>query len=491
MKKLFNYLITQYIIYTIVPLLILGVSALSYALIDSHHDYQSEYNQTINYQIKQASRAIQDLDIVGAENVVGKVSDLSYILSVKLESTKYDLVLSEFISASIPGKSDKKSYLIYSQSGETIGALTVIKDTSQIWKDLLIESVPNIILAILLLLLMSMLLSRKVLKTLKAPFHDAQRYGFLIANGDINAEPPIHQFEEFNSLFSSLDNLRDRLINSVHELKKSEHRHQATYDLTQVCLFVVDIKEKQIVRSNREFETTFGSLNKVNSIELRSTLHDFIIKLANGKINDQYTLVGANGDRHFKVNSAYLNEYQLECSALDITELVDAHSYVQKQLITDSLTGIKNRVGFNKRIEEIQANRLISTSIIMLDLNGFKPINDQYGHLVGDFLLATVAKRINVALDKIGEVYRLGGDEFIILTNKILSDDELTTLATSLNENVSRNVNYENHEFSVTISIGSANFVAGKSEMYDVIHQADLAMYQAKTSKQTYVMAQK
>ncbi|MEZ8103522.1 GGDEF domain-containing protein [Vibrio clamense] len=491
MKKLFNYLITQYIIYTIVPLLILGVSALSYTLIDSHHDYQSEYNQTINYQIKQASRAIQDLDIVGAENVVGKVSDLSYILSVKLESTKYDLVLSEFISDSIPGKSDKKSYLIYSQSGEAIGALTVIKDTSQIWKDLLIESVPNIILAILLLLLMSMLLSRKVLKTLKAPFHDAQRYGFLIANGDINAEPPIHQFEEFNSLFSSLDNLRDRLINSVHELKKSENRHQATYDLTQVCLFVVDIKEKQIVRSNREFETTFGSLNKVNSIELRSTLHDFIIKLANGKINDQYTLVGVNGDRHFKVNSAYLNEYQLECSALDITELVDAHSYVQKQLITDSLTGIKNRVGFNKRIEEIQANRLISTSIIMLDLNGFKPINDQYGHLVGDFLLATVAKRINVTLDKIGEVYRLGGDEFIILTNKILSDDELTPLATSLNENVSRNVNYENHEFSVTISIGSANFVAGKSEMYDVIHQADLAMYQAKTSKQTYVMAQK
>lgn len=491
MKKLFNYLITQYIIYTIVPLLILGVSALSYTLIDSHHDYQSEYNQTINYQIKQASRAIQDLDIVGAENVVGKVSDLSYILSVKLESTKYDLVLSEFISDSIPGKSDKKSYLISSQSGEAIGALTVIKDTSQIWKDLLIESVPNIILAILLLLLMSMLLSRKVLKTLKAPFHDAQRYGFLIANGDINAEPPIHQFEEFNSLFSSLDNLRDRLINSVHELKKSENRHQATYDLTQVCLFVVDIKEKQIVRSNREFETTFGSLNKVNSIELRSTLHDFIIKLANGKINDQYTLVGVNGDRHFKVNSAYLNEYQLECSALDITELVDAHSYVQKQLITDSLTGIKNRVGFNKRIEEIQANRLISTSIIMLDLNGFKPINDQYGHLVGDFLLATVAKRINVTLDKIGEVYRLGGDEFIILTNKILSDDELTPLATSLNENVSRNVNYENHEFSVTISIGSANFVAGKSEMYDVIHQADLAMYQAKTSKQTYVMAQK
>ena len=187
--------------------------------------------------------------------------------------------------------------------------------------------------------------------------------------------------------------MRDRLLYNINELKRSEDRYLKTYNLTQVALFVVNVKEKQIVRANREFISLFGELNYVNSDEHSNTRTDFIYQLIqdDNQLGFEYTLLINRSLQHFKVNSSENGANEIECSALDITEAVKIKRAVEKQLITDPLTQIPNRVAYNDFIRQAEANKFTAFTVMMLDLDGFKKVNDTYGHLAGDALLTTIA----------------------------------------------------------------------------------------------------
>ncbi|MDN3683463.1 hypothetical protein QW180_01990 [Vibrio sinaloensis] len=101
-----------------------------------------------------------------------------------------------------------------------------------------------------------------------------------MSKGEVSVAPPEHQYVEFSSLFSSIDNLRERLLDNIDELKKSEERLNTSYNLTQVCQFVVDTKNKSIIRSNNEFKRHFG-----HSFETSNDLQEqLIMRIANNKI---------------------------------------------------------------------------------------------------------------------------------------------------------------------------------------------------------------
>ena len=152
----------------------------------------------------------------------------------------------------------------------------------------------------------------------------------------------------------------------------------------------------------------------------------------------------------------------------------DARRMSDEQILarTDELTGLANRRRFIAEFEEFQKR---SGSLLILDLDGFKPVNDQLGHEVGDQLLTQVARRFERVMPVGSLLARLGGDEFGAL---VPGDDGLET-AVALRASLAYPFNISGHEIRLGVSIGEA-FCQSGDESKSLLRMADEAMYQAK-----------
>jgi diguanylate cyclase (GGDEF)-like protein len=138
---------------------------------------------------------------------------------------------------------------------------------------------------------------------------------------------------------------------------------------------------------------------------------------------------------------------------------------------TDELTTLPNR---RRLISEIQNFALRTGSLLLLDLDGFKPVNDSYGHEVGDKVLQQVAQRFSRALPSSALLARLGGDEFGILVDG--SNESVMEIALALRGTLSYPFVIDGHEINIGVSIG----IADNDGADDLLLRADNAMYSAK-----------
>jgi len=146
----------------------------------------------------------------------------------------------------------------------------------------------------------------------------------------------------------------------------------------------------------------------------------------------------------------------------------------------DSLTGLKNRAAFDEMALDTFNNRA-KLALFMIDLDHFKTVNDCLGHDSGDQLLKNVAKTIEKAVDKIGEVYRYGGDEFIVVL--YISDRRLVNdVAKELISAIQLSINNTNSLAAdhVTASIGIAIRPEHGTDIQTLYKKADIALYQSK-----------
>ena len=140
---------------------------------------------------------------------------------------------------------------------------------------------------------------------------------------------------------------------------------------------------------------------------------------------------------------------------------------------TDELTGVANR---RKLIADIDSFSNVEGALLLLDLDGFKPVNDNYGHEVGDLILRQVAQRFTRTLPQNATLARLGGDEFGVLVQG--SYEETLETAHALRASLTYPFTIDGQSIMVGVSIGHAhNNGAG-----DLLRRADSAMYRAKRS---------
>ena len=167
----------------------------------------------------------------------------------------------------------------------------------------------------------------------------------------------------------------------------------------------------------------------------------------------------------------------------DITDKKEAEKRIIHMAHYDTLTNLPNRILFTDRLhqEMIHANRNKRlVSVIFLDLDRFKTINDTLGHTFGDQLLKAIANRLKNCIREGDTVSRLGGDEFIFIISDITHPQDATLIAQKILSALSTTFYLEGHEVHVTSSIGIAIYPLDANDMDNLIKRADIAMYHAK-----------
>ncbi len=151
------------------------------------------------------------------------------------------------------------------------------------------------------------------------------------------------------------------------------------------------------------------------------------------------------------------------------------------QARTDELTGILNRRGFAEELDRCLSSAPNSLSVLVIDLDGFKEINDSLGHQAGDFLLRVIGERFTTALPPDALVARLGGDEFglAIPGGRVVAERTVAAIQASLE----RTVLLEGIPVRVGASIGLAEAPAHGTTRSELLRAADVAMYEAKTAQ--------
>lgn len=167
----------------------------------------------------------------------------------------------------------------------------------------------------------------------------------------------------------------------------------------------------------------------------------------------------------------------------DITDIKNTERQLEDLAHYDALTQLANRTLLSDRLEQSLAharrNRTM-LAVCFLDLDGFKPVNDMYGHDIGDKLLIEIGRRLNETVRSGDTVARMGGDEFVLLIANINHIDELDPIITRINQKIADKVYLGERVMSVSASIGVAIYPQDNVDADTLLRHADLSMYQAK-----------
>ena len=215
---------------------------------------------------------------------------------------------------------------------------------------------------------------------------------------------------------------------------------------------------------------------------------DYVQKCLEAFRNRTYPVSDSDEDKLFDGRWAVVSQNTINVGGLvsvwhDVTAIKNQQDMYKEMAMTDGLTKLANRAAFIKRlVESINRNKRLGkkVALMFLDLDKFKPVNDQYGHDAGDFVLCTIADRLSALMRETDMVARIGGDEFVVILEQINTFDDIEMIARKVLETIHQPIVFNGQDCSVGGSIGiSVNPDHAKDED-TLIKLADDAMYKVK-----------
>lgn len=203
----------------------------------------------------------------------------------------------------------------------------------------------------------------------------------------------------------------------------------------------------------------------------------------NGEVYAQLLTISAVYDDQDKLRN-YLGIFT------DITRMKQYQSQLELIAHFDPLTGLPNRILLADRLKQAQLQcqrHSRAMAVLFLDLDGFKIVNDTYGHEMGDRLLVAISQRMQQTMREDDTLSRIGGDEFVAVLVDLVHQADCEPLLARLLKSVSDPVRVNNVELNISVSIGVTFYPDDKSDADMMIRHADQAMYMAKqTGKNRY-----
>lgn len=301
--------------------------------------------------------------------------------------------------------------------------------------------------------------------------------------------------------------IEEELKRAQLKLEQAFKYHKAIFDNNPAAIFVVD--QDRIIRDvNKSFCRIFGyekeEIIGKSAFVLHISAESFgafkkyvskILKNQNEAINIEYKFKKKdNTEIWVEMTGSFVdladNQEAIIYSVIDTTPLHKAKEELHFQAFHDPLTKLPNRSYLEIELEKAmgRANRYdTKLAVCMIDLDDFKPINDQFGHNKGDIVLQTIALRLKNTVRKTDFVARLGGDEFVLLLESIKDTKHLEKILKAIEKAVKTPIEIVPNVFvDVGLSMGVYLYDKTKNISQErIIKKADIAMYKAKQEKNT------
>lgn len=298
----------------------------------------------------------------------------------------------------------------------------------------------------------------------------------------------------------NIDDLNFKINNSIKyikELKKSninEIQIKALLDNTPHMTWIKDI-EGNYLRVNNKFKTTVNKDEKliigqndsgIWNLEIVNKFRESDLKVVEQKLNyncyEEVTLVG--GKREFNVYKSPIVSTENKVIgtlgiAMDITEEKENEQKVTSLAYSDYLTGVLNRRGLLKYIEELKASKEKLFTIMFIDLDNFKKLNDSFGHYYGDRALVKIVSRLK-RISKGAKISRIGGDEFVIVWDSLQTKESIDKKANEVLECLTIEFAKGERSIPITGSIGVVSGNIDKTTYEELLLKGDSALYKAK-----------
>jgi diguanylate cyclase (GGDEF)-like protein/PAS domain S-box-containing protein len=304
--------------------------------------------------------------------------------------------------------------------------------------------------------------------------------------------------ESFNTFAERNEQLFNELSTTYDALLENEHRLNAV--LENALVGIVHLKDRKFISVNNKFEEMFGYEReeitgfKTEIIFPSKKDFDEIGRQAYKKLqeNDTYNsewIVKHKDGHEFwcAISAKSIEDGKPELGSIWLYEDITKRKHNEEQLTMlanfDVLTGLPNRALFVDRLENyisLAERKKQKISVMFIDLDRFKQVNDSLGHETGDKLLIAVAEKLNKCVRSSDTVARLGGDEFTIILTDIKNELAAERTAIKVINSFRETIDIDGQEISISPSIGISMYPDDSVNVSDLLRNSDAAMYHAK-----------
>lgn len=285
----------------------------------------------------------------------------------------------------------------------------------------------------------------------------------------VNKSPDIVYILDANGYFTFINKRVESLLGYRTKEVIGKHYTELVHD---------DDLEKARFRFN---ERRTGKRATINvELKLKCKNNEFTRSFDNRILPIEINSVGVYSTSDSESDKKFIGTYGI---ARDITDRIEAEKIIRFQAYHDMLTRLPNRTLLKDRLNQAltHARRHGSNlSVMFLDLDRFKVINDTLGHLVGDHLLQAVAMRLRHCLREGDTLARIGGDEFTLLLPEVNSREDAEFIAQKIIKSLKKPFRIDTHELFISTSIGISHYPEDGDTIESLIKHADIAMYSVK-----------
>jgi len=302
-----------------------------------------------------------------------------------------------------------------------------------------------------------------------------------------------------NILESSNRNLKQALQRErelSEALRHSEERFRMLFEHNKAVMLIIDPSDGRIIAANKVAVAYYGytqeqllqmRISDINTLSAEEISREMKRAQQEERNHFYFRHALASGEvREVEVHSGPItwDDRQVLYSIVhDVTDRKRAEQELQRIAHYDALTGLPNRLLKDDRLHQaISRSRrnLTSVAVCYLDLDGFKPINDTYGHDIGDLILIETAQRLQATVREGDTVSRIGGDEFVLILSDLSGVEQCQLILDRILQTVAQPIAFEETVVEVCASIGLTLFPQDDADADILVRHADQAMYVAK-----------
>lgn len=281
-------------------------------------------------------------------------------------------------------------------------------------------------------------------------------------------------------------------------LRSNALRWRSIVDSAPVCIHEID-RSGRFLSINAEATRQAGNMYAEDIIGRpyldcvapwdQKRVSDLLAQAFEGRVCQfEYTSIVDGHTRMFSANLVPLGDEDGHVTKLlGYSQDITAQKTLEQQLVHraehDSLTELPNRGLFMDRlrsgIARVKRNNR-PLALLFVDLNDFKPVNDEHGHQIGDRLLRVVAQRLTAAVREVDTVARVGGDEFAVILEAITDADDAAAVAVKIAECIGEPFSIDGHTLCIGASTGIAIYPGDGDGVSSLLQHADAQMYRAK-----------